>query len=75
MKGSKAHKHKRAFERNTGVLTAIDFAMRFKIGKLIRLHVSLEVELEALGVAAHGAGHSLKVLRLDNYFVTKAIKT
>ena len=57
---SKALKHKRAFGRYTGVLTAIDLSTRFKIGKLIR---------------SHGSGYTLRVLRLDNEFVTDAIET
>ena len=72
---SKALKHKRAFGRYTGALTAIDLSTRYKIGKLIRSHASLEVELEALRVDVHGSGHTLRVLRLDNEFVTDAIET
>ena len=71
---SKALKHKRAFGRYTGALTAIDLSTRFKIGKLIRSHASLEVELEALRIEVHGSGHTLRVLRLDNEFVTVAIE-
>ena len=33
--GSKALKHRRAFGRHTGALTAIDLFTRFKIGKLL----------------------------------------
>ena len=72
---SKALKHKRAFGRYTGVLTAIDLSTRFKIGKLIRSHASLEIELDALRVDVHGLGYTLRVLRLDNEFVTDAIET
>ena len=71
---SKALNHKRAFGRYTGALTAIDLTTRFKIGKLIRSHASLEVELEALRVEVHGLGHTLRVLRLDSEFVTAAIE-
>ena len=72
--GSKALKHKRAFGRYTGALTVIDFSTWFKIGKLIRSHASLEVELEALRVGVHSAGHTLQVLRLDNEFVPRNTK-
>ena len=67
---SKALKHKRAFGRYTGVLTVIDLSTRFKIGKLICYHASLEVELDALRIEVHEPGHMLRVLRLDNEFVT-----
>ena len=71
---SKALKHKRAFGRYTGALTAIDLSTRFKIGKLIKSHAALEVHLEELRVDVHSAGHTLRVLRLDNEFVTAPIK-
>ena len=71
---SKALKHKRAFGRYTGALTAIDLATRFKLGKLIKSHASLEVQLEELRVDVHAAGHTLRVLRIDNEFVTAPIK-
>ena len=71
----KALKHKRAFGRYTGALTAIDMSTRFKIGTLIRSHANLEIHLEALRVEVHGTGHTLKVLRLDNEFMTQDIKT
>ena len=71
----KALKHKRAFGRYTRALTAIDMATRFKIGTLIRSHANLEIHLGALRVEVHGTGHTLKVLRLDNMFMTKDIKT
>ena len=71
---SKALKHKRAFGRYTGALTAIDLATRFKIGKLIKSHSSLEVQLEELRVDVHAAGHTLRVLRIDNEFITAPIK-
>ena len=72
---SKALKHKRAFGRYTGALTAIDLSTRYKIGTLIRSHANLEVHLEALRVQIHGSGHTLMVLRLDNEFMTQDIKT
>ena len=72
---SKALKHKRAFDKYTGALTAIDLATRFKIGKLIKSHANLEVHLEALRVEIHGSGHTLKVLRIDNEFNSEAVKT
>ena len=50
---SKALQHKRAIGRYTGALTAVDMSKNFKIGKLIRTHVSLEVELETLRVDMH----------------------
>ena len=65
---SKALKHRRVFKRYTGALTEIDLATRFKIGKPIVSHKSLEVALEELRVEVHGAGHTLKVLRKDNEF-------
>ena len=68
-------KHKRAFGRYTGALTAIDMSTRFKIGTLIRSHANLDTHLEALRVEIHGTGHTLKVLRLDNEFMTQDIKT
>ena len=71
---SKALKHKRAFGKYTGALTAIDLSTRFKIGKLIKTHADLEVHLESLRVDVCGTGHTLKVLRLDNEFVTAPIK-
>ena len=71
----KALKHKRAFGRYTGALTAIDMSTRFKIGTLIRSHANLDTHLEALRVEIHGTGHTLKVLRLDNEFMTQDIKT
>ena len=72
---SKALIRKRAFGRYTDALAAIDLSTRFKICKLICSHASLEVELEALRVEVHGSGHTLRVLRLDNEFVTAAIET
>ena len=66
--GSKALKHRRAFGRHIGALTAIDLATRYKIGKPIKSTGTLEVELEALRIEIHGTGHTLRVLRLDNQF-------
>ena len=71
---SKALKHRRAFGRYTGALTAIDLSTRYKLGKLIKSHASLEVQLEELRVDVHAAGYKLRVLRLDNEFVTAPIK-
>ena len=72
---SKAVKHKRAFGCHTGVLPVIDSSTKFKIGKLIRSHASLEPEMEARHVDVHGSGHNLRVLRLDNKFVTEAVES
>ena len=71
---SKALKHRRAFGRYTGALTAVDLATRYKIGKLIRTTSALEEQLEALRIEIRGTGHTLKVLRLDNQFVTAPVK-
>ena len=72
--GSKALKHRRAFGRHIGALTAIDLATRYKIGKPIKSTGTLEVELEALRIEIHGTGHTLRVLRIDNQFATAPVK-
>ena len=56
--GSKALKHRRAFGRYVGALTAIDLATRYKIGKPIKSTGALEAELEALRVEIHGTAHT-----------------
>ena len=70
---SKALQHRRAFRRYTGVLTAVDFSTRFKIGKLLKSHAALEVHLEELRVGYHCAGYTLRVLRLNTDFKTAHI--
>ena len=50
-------------------------ATRYKIGKPLTSRKSLEVALEELRVEVHGAGHTLKVLRLDNEFWTAPVRT
>ena len=72
---SKALKHRGAFKRYTSALTAIDMATRYKIGKPLTSHKSLEVALEELRVEVHGAGHTLRVLRMDNEFWTAPVRT
>ena len=71
---SKALKHRRAFGKHIGAVTAVDMATRYKIGKLIKTTSDLEVQLEELRVEIRGTGHTLKVLRMDNQFYTKAVK-
>ena len=71
----KAQKHKRAFRRYTGALTAIDLSTRYKIGTLIRSHTNQEVHFEALRVQIHGSGYMIKVLRLDNEYMAQDMKT
>ena len=71
---SKARKHKRAFGNHTGALTAIDLSTRFKLGKLLRTHKSLEVQLEEIRVEVRSRALTMKVLRIDNEFITQPIK-
>ena len=71
---SKALKPRRAFGRYTGALTAVDLSTRYKIGKLIRTTSAIEEQLDALRIEIRGTGHTLKVLRLDNQFVTAPVK-
>ena len=71
---SKALTHRRAFGKHTGALTAVDLSTRYKIGKLIKTTADIEVQLEELRLEIRGTGHTLKVLRLDNQFVTKPVK-
>ena len=72
---SKALKHRMAFKRYTGALTAITLATRFKICKLLRSHESLEVALEELRVEVHSSDYTLKALRLDNEFWSAPVRT
>ena len=46
----------------------IDLATRYKIGKPLTSHKSLEVPLEGLRVEVYDAWHTPKVLRIDNKF-------
>ena len=62
---SKALKHRRAFDKYTGALTAINMGTRFKLGKPLKSHKPLKVALEELCVEVHGAGHTLKVMRIE----------
>ena len=71
---SKARKHKRAFGNHTGALTAVDLSTRFKIGKLLRSHKSLEVQLEEIRVEVCSRSLTMTVLRIDNEFITEPIK-
>ena len=71
---SKALKHRRAFNRYTGALTAIDLATGFRIGKPLRSHKSLENTFKELRVEVPDAGHTLKVLRMDDEFLTEPVK-
>ena len=71
---SKARKHKRAFGNHTGALTAIVLSTRFKLGKLLRTHKSLEVQLREIRVKVRSRALTMKVLRIDNEFITQPIK-
>ena len=71
---SKALKHRRAFGKFTGAMTAVDLSTSYKIGKLLKTTSDFKVQLEELRVEIHGTGHTLKVLRIDNQFNTAAIK-
>ena len=71
---SKALKHRRAYGKYTSTLTAVDLSTRYKIGTLIRSTSDLELHLEALRLEIRGTGHTLKVLRLDNQFLTRPVK-
>ena len=62
---SKALKHRRAFGKHIGALTAVDLSTRYKIGKLLKTTADLEVQLEELRVEIHGTGHTLRVLRIE----------
>ena len=62
----KALKHRRAFGKYIGAVTAVDLSTHNKIGKLLTTASKLEVQLEDLRVEIHGTGHTLKVLRMDN---------
>ena len=56
------------------MVTAVDLSTHYKIGKLLTTTRELEVHLEELRVEIHDTADTLKVLRMDNQFNTKAVR-
>jgi len=71
---SKARKHKRAFGNYTGAQTAIDLATGFRFGHLLRGHGNLVEKLELLRLEVSSRDRIMKVLRIDNQYVTADIQ-
>ena len=71
---SKALKHRQAFGKYIGAVTAVDQATRYKIGQLLQTTSELEAQLKELCVNIRGTGHTLKMLRMDNQFTEKAVR-
>ena len=71
---SKAKKHKRAIGGYTCALTAIDLCTGYKLGWLLKSQSKLEKILDELLLEVHSKSRTLKVVRMDNQFVTAPIK-
>ena len=71
---SKARKHKRAIGKYTSTLTAIDKNSGYLIGFLLKNHVHLETTLEKLRLEIFSKHRILKIVRLDNQFITEPIR-
>ena len=72
---SKRLKHKRAIGGYTSALTVVDMKTGFKWVYLLKNHAHLEVTLEAIRLEIVSQRRELKVIRLDNQFVTEAVNT
>ena len=70
---SKRLKHKRATGGYTIALTVVDMKTGFKWVNLLKNQAHLEVTLEEIILAIVAQRRELKVICLDNQFVTKAI--
>ena len=70
---SKARKHKRAMGGYTCVLSAIDLATGYKWGYPLKNQANLETILEEIRLEIHALGRTLKILTIDNQFVTAPI--
>ena len=70
---SKARKHKRAMGGYTCVLSAIDLATGYKWGYTLKNQANLEITLEDIRLEIHSWGRKLKILTIDNQFVTAPI--
>ena len=72
---SKARKHKRAIGGYTCALTVVDLATGFKLGYVLKHTAHLETTLEEIRLEIYAIENRiLKVIRLDNQFITKPIK-
>ena len=72
---SKRLKHKRAIGGYTCALTVVDMKTGFKWVYLLKNQAHLEVTLEAIRLEIVAQRRELKVIRLDNQFVTEAVNT
>ena len=71
---SKQRKHKRAIGGYTCPLTAIDLATDYKFGYLLKNQQHLENTLEKLRLEIYSQHRNMKIIRLDNQFITDEIK-
>ena len=70
---SSQRKHKRAIGGYTCALTAIDLATDYKFGYLLKNQQHLENTLEKLRLEIYSQHRNMKIIRLDNQFITEEI--
>ena len=71
---SKRLKHKRAIGGYTCALVAVDLKTGFRWIYLLKNQAHLETTLEEIRLEIHSHRRELKVIRMDNQFVTDEIK-
>ena len=71
---SKARKHKRAKGGYIYVLSAIDLVTGYKWEYFLNYQANLETTLEDIRIDIHSEYRKLKILTIDNQFVTEPIR-